>query len=232
MRVAKLQSLLSLFGLVALVASAGLGCASADADAKPQQSSDEDVVGQPSEGAIAASKAGDSEPSVAEEDPSGDQDLVAYFVERANADDHAAIAERFADSVDWRFFRHASMLGRLKILPPADAEGFVGEYLDKMEHAERAEASRKSWGKAKAGADAAQVRLVIVHAEGLEEQLDHQSGPYVPAMIFGVRQTKAGEEMVFGTVFDELMEDLSRADFSEVLEEGIGVNPEKVRSHE
>lgn len=147
---------------------------------------------------------------------------------RFNAGEIEALAERFADRADWRLFAWSSKLGHLEIVAPDRAEAFIEERFAEMEETEPSNPFREPWEALQSGADEAGLRLVLVRAAELAEG----GGPPVPALVFGLRHDEGGEELVFATVFGELMEEVALHGTAAVLEQGVGVDPDRARGRD
>lgn len=153
-------------------------------------------------------------------------DLVTEFVEAFNAGELDGLSERFGDRVDARVFTRSSQLTPLSVIAPEDAEAFIEGYIAGIERENLKSLYKSGWTDAVAGAEKHGVGLVIVRSKGLEAYLGRRL--YVPALVFGVCSKEGAEEIVFGTVFAELMEEMDMQDGSmdKVVGEGIGVRPQ------
>jgi hypothetical protein len=152
---------------------------------------------------------------------------VADFVQKFNAGEVDALGKRFGDRIDYRVFTRAPQLGKLGVIEPQKADAFIKGYVEQMDRDELRTLYATGWTDAKVGAKKHDVGLVVVRSEGLESMLGRRL--YVPALVFGVRSTDGGDEIVFGTVFAELLEEIGMQEGSmdRVIREGIGVRPEE-----
>lgn len=161
----------------------------------------------------------------------GDElELVESFVRDFNAGEIEALADEYADRLDWRLFDWSEQLGELETVPADETESFVEGYIADIDEKEQRAAFEQGWEEARAGAAEHDLRWVIVEAEGLAEE----ALVGVPALAFGVVDTDEGQAFAVGTAFDELIEELVMIEtsMSRIAEEGVGADPERFQDLE
>ena len=154
--------------------------------------------------------------------------VIDEFVQEFNAGDIETLAQTWGERVDWRVFTRSEQLVPLRVVPPEETDSFVAGYIEGIDRERFKEMCQAGWQQAKAGAATHGIQLVVVHSKGLEAYTGRRL--YVPALVFGVAGKPGGHDIVFGTVFAELMEELSQSDGSmdRIVEEGIDADPEKL----
>lgn len=213
----------SFFTLLVYAMCACLGCTMCACSQPGPAPSDK----QPADKAEPSTRAESTQASEGNSVDTASTELVAEFVEAFNAGEVDSLSQRFGDRVDSRVFTRASQLTPVSIVEPDTAAAFIEGYIEKIGRENLEALYKTGWTHAVAGAKKHGVGLVIVHSEGLEAYLGRRL--YVPALVFGVRSKEGADQIVFGTVFAELMEAMDTQDGSmdKVVGEGIGVHPEE-----
>ncbi|MFO7780228.1 MAG: hypothetical protein R6W94_01225 [Spirochaetia bacterium] len=156
-----------------------------------------------------------------------DSPLVERFVRDFNAGEIDALAKEYADRLDWRLFAWAGDLGHLEMVPSDDTDSYVEEHITTIAGDDHRTATEKGWAEARSGADEHDLRWVLVNADGFAGVPELG----VPAAVFGVVEQNGEESFAVGTVFIELIEEITVVGrpVSAIVEQGIGVDPQRAR---